>query len=86
MTIDERRHALRLSRQVSALLGEIIDGYGLAESDALKKLYSSATYKLLADESTKLWWYSIPVLFEIYKTEAETGDIANSLYVDGLAG
>jgi hypothetical protein len=86
MTIDEKRHALRLYKQVSALLGEIVDCYGLTESDALKRLYSSSTYKLLADESTKLWWYSIPVLFDIYKVEIETGNIANSSYVDGIAG
>jgi hypothetical protein len=86
MTIDERRYALRLSKQVSALLEKIVDGYETTESDALKRLYSSDTYKLLADESTKLWWYSIPVLFDIYKVETETGNIANSSYVDGIAG
>jgi hypothetical protein len=84
MTIEERRYALRLSKLVSALTGMIAEKNKISEFDAMRRVYLSETYKLLSDERTKLWWYSVPALFDIFKTETETGDITNSAYVDGL--
>lgn len=53
----------------AALTNEIIKKYGINESDALNKLYASEVYKLLEDESTKLWQYSTEMLLELFERE-----------------
>jgi hypothetical protein len=62
----------------------VMDFYCVNEIDAIDTIYSSNMYRLLSDETTKIWHYSAHVLFEILKTERETGNIANSFYVEGL--
>lgn len=44
--------------------------------DVLKKFYHSQVYALLEDESTKIWHYSPLTLYEMFKSELETGSIA----------
>lgn len=41
----------------------------------VEKFYNSKTYEMLEKESLKLWHYSPLTLFNIYKTEIETGKI-----------
>jgi hypothetical protein len=57
--------------------------YSVGEYEAIAGFYRSATYKLLSDYNTRLWWYSVHALFEIYKTERETGSVMNSPYILG---
>lgn len=80
-SIEEKKHALRLSKQVAGIAQFIMQFYNLREYDAIVKFYDSETYKLLADYDTRLWWYSVNALFEIYKTELETGSALNSSYI-----
>jgi hypothetical protein len=60
--------------------------YRLSELDAIKLVYESDLYRLLADEKTKLWWLSSLALLEILRVEKETGDINNSSYLFEMAG
>jgi hypothetical protein len=43
--------------------------------EALHRIYASATYALLEQESTKLWHYSPAMLNEMISIEQETGDV-----------
>jgi hypothetical protein len=81
---EQKKRALHLSKQVCAITGMVMDFYGVNEMDAIDIIYTSKMYRLLSDETTKIWHYSTHVLFEILKTERETGNIANSFYVEGL--
>jgi hypothetical protein len=85
-TIEQKKRALHLSKQVCAITNMVMDFYNINEMDAIDIIYSSNMYRLLSDEATKLWHYSTLVLFDILKTERETGNIANSFYVEGLVG
>jgi len=80
-TIEARKHALRLSKQVCNIAQLIMQYYNIDEYNAIAEFYRSATYSLLANYQTKIWWYSVPAIFEIYKTEKETGSVINSPYI-----
>ena len=49
---------------------------GLSEQEAVSKLYSSLLYSYLEDEETKVWHYSTPMLYELYKQGENDGSIA----------
>ena len=82
-SIEKRKHALRLSKQACGITQLIMQFYNTNEYDSIINFYNSETYKLLSDDNTKLWWHSIYALFEIYKTEKETGSVLNSPYILG---
>lgn len=42
----------------------------------LKNFYNSEVYALLEDENTKMWHYSPLTIYEMFKSEIETGKIA----------
>ncbi|MCL1798118.1 MAG: hypothetical protein FWG23_00010 [Eggerthellaceae bacterium] len=85
VTREQRRHTRRVYKKVSDIVGHIVRTDDRDEMVIVGEVYRSDLYRLLADESTKLWWLSTPALLEAYRTERETGDIGNSPYVDGLA-
>ena len=80
---EARKHALRLSKQVCNIAQLIMQNYNIGEYNAIAEFYRSATYGLLANFDTKIWWHSVPAIFEIYKTERETGSVFNSPYIFG---
>ena len=80
-SIEERKYALRLFKQAGRVVQLIMQNYKENESNAIDTFYNSETYKLLSDCNTKLWWYSIYAIFEIFKTEKETGSVLNSPYI-----
>ena len=80
-TIEERKFALRLSKQAGKVVQLIMQKYKENEFIAIDTFYNSETYKLLSDCDTKLWWYSIYAIFEIFKTEKETGSVFDSPYI-----
>jgi hypothetical protein len=82
-SIEERRYALRLSKQVCGVIQLIMQCYNTGEYDSIVDFYNSKTYELLSDCNTKLWWCSIYAIFEIFKTEKETGSVLNSPYILG---
>ena len=63
------------------LVPMIAEEYAVDEEKALRLFINSQTYKLLTDEETKLFRESPLVIFDLYKTEHETGDPRNSSYI-----
>jgi len=83
ISIDEKKHALRLYKQACLITQMIMHKYNICEYEAIVDFYNSGTYRLLSDRNTKLWWYSVYALFEIYITEKETDSVFNSPYILG---
>jgi hypothetical protein len=48
---------------------------GQDEDAAIERLYSSALYSALEQESTKVWHYSVPMLYELLRQEEESGQL-----------
>jgi uncharacterized membrane protein len=82
-SIEERKHALRLYKQACKITALIMQRYNIGEYDAIASFYCSTTYELLSNYNTRIWWYSVYAIFEIYKTEKETGSVINSPYIIG---
>jgi hypothetical protein len=57
----------------AGLVAKIISDTGQNEDAAMEKLYSSALYSALEKEKTKVWHYSVPKLYELFKEETATG-------------
>ena len=47
----------------------------ITEEEAISGLYASDLYAQLEKEETKLWQYSTPMLYQIYRKSIETGEI-----------
>ena len=58
----------------TGLVEKIITDKGLDENAAMECLYSSKLYALLEKEDTKLWHYSVPMLYDFFNEELITGD------------
>jgi hypothetical protein len=78
-----KKHAMRLSKKACKIIQLIMQFYNIDEYNAISDFYNSMTYKLLSDYNTDIWWYSVYAVFEIYKTEKETGSALNSPYIFG---
>ena len=59
---------------LTGLVGKIITDKGLDEDAAIESLYSSKLYAMLEKEDTKLWHYSVPMLYDLFNEEFATGD------------
>ena len=57
----------------SGLIEKIMSETGLDEDAAMESLYSSALYSALEREETKLWHYSVAMLYELYAEEMTSG-------------
>ena len=58
---------------VGGLVNKIIEETHTDEDVAFKSLYSSKLYELLENEETKVWNFSVPMLFDLYQEEMTTG-------------
>ena len=59
----------------TGLVEKIISETGLDEDTAMENLYSSALYSTLEKEETKVWHYSVPMLYDLYNEEKTTGKL-----------
>ncbi len=48
---------------------------GITEEEAIKKLYTSKLYAVLEQEETKVWQYSMQMLYSLLEQEEKTGNI-----------
>jgi len=71
--MEKNQFELVLQTISAGLVGMIISDSGLNEDIAMEKLYSSELYSTLEREETKVWHYSVPMLYELYKQEMSTG-------------
>ena len=60
----------------AGLIEKIITEKELDEDAAMESLYSSKLYAMLEKEYTKLWHYSVPMLYDLINEELVTGDFA----------
>lgn len=58
------------------LVSMIAEKEQISEKDAYFKLYSSKLYALLEQEQTKVWQYSTPMLYDLFRQEELTGTIS----------
>ena len=60
---------------VGGLANKIIEETHVSEDEAFEKLYNSELYSALENERTKVWTYSVPMLFDLYQKEIDTGGL-----------
>ena len=73
--IEKNKFEIVLQTISTGLVGRIMEELNMNEDDAMVKLYSSELYSVLEREDTKVWHYSVPMLFELYKQETTTGKL-----------
>ncbi|MCD8304091.1 MAG: hypothetical protein LUC86_04615 [Prevotellaceae bacterium] len=56
--INQGNLYLLLPSKVGWLSGMLVDDCGISLTEAIKRIYSSETYKLLEREDTKFWHWS----------------------------
>ena len=78
--MDQDVFAVALPLLVSGLINKIIDETNISENEAFEKLYNSKLYELLEDEKTKMWTFSVPMLFDFYLDEIKTGSFKIPAY------
>jgi len=59
----------------TGLVEKIIAESDLDEDMAMERLYSSELYSFLEKENTKVWYYSVPKLYELLENEIKTGHL-----------
>ncbi|MDR1293256.1 MAG: hypothetical protein LBJ91_07690 [Clostridiales Family XIII bacterium] len=60
---------------ISLVVRQIADRDKLSEIDATRSFYNSGVYEALSNEKTKLWHFSPLTLYNMYRSEQETGVI-----------
>ncbi|MDR1151388.1 MAG: hypothetical protein LBK72_02730 [Bifidobacteriaceae bacterium] len=78
MTATAPRTLDFFDRYVGALIAE---RYGYSPLDALRQFTRSETYRMLADDDLKIWYFSSLAVFDIWETERATGDPRDSVYL-----
>ena len=73
MAMDKYSFELVLQTISAALVGRIMSDAELNEDAAIEMLYSSTLYSVLENEETKIWHYSVPLLYKLYNQEISTG-------------
>jgi hypothetical protein len=73
--MERNKFAAILPILVGGLTNKIIERTGISEDEAFEKLYNSELYAAIEDEETKVWTYSVPMLYDLYHTEITTGKL-----------
>ena len=73
--MDKGKFAAILPVIVSGLTKKIINESGISEDEAFEKLYNSKLYAMLEKGQTKVWYYSVPLLYDLYENEMTTGEL-----------
>lgn len=60
---------LLLPGKVSRMAAMYASDFGLSITEALKRIYQSATYRQLEDEETKYWHYGPVALYQMFLEE-----------------
>ena len=73
--MEDNKFASILPIITGGLINKIVEEMNIGDDEAFNKLYSSKLYAVLENENTKVWTYSVPKLFELYKNEINTGNL-----------
>jgi hypothetical protein len=75
MEYDGKFHALLSAVLIPQIVDLIVNKENVDDVTAVSTFYRSETYALLEREETKVWHYSPLTIYNIWKTEKETGQI-----------
>ena len=73
--MEKNKFAAVLPVIIGGLTNKIIEETHISDNEAFEKLYSSELYAALENETTKVWTYSVPKLFDLYRNEVSTGKL-----------
>lgn len=73
--MDEKFNAILSVILIPQVIDLIMKNESINDIKAMNSFYKSKTYDLLSNEETKLWHYSPLMLYSIWKSEIETGDV-----------
>jgi len=71
--MEKSKFELVLQTISAGLVDKIISDSGLNEDAAMENLFTSNLYCALEQEETKVWHYSVAMLYELYNQEMTTG-------------
>ena len=71
--MEKSKFAAILPVIIGALANKIIEETAVSEAEVFDRLYNSELYAALENEETKVWTYSVPMLFDLYQNEINTG-------------
>ncbi len=72
--MTEAGFSVILSMVVPPVIHLIMEKMHLSEQEAITAFYSSKVYEALEEEDLKTWHYGPVTLYEMFKSELETGD------------
>ena len=73
--MDNKQFESVIPMIVVSLVDMIATKNELTEDATVKNLYSSSLYAALENEETKVWYYSVAKLYELYQNEMKTGKL-----------
>jgi len=73
--MDNKQFESVIPMIVVSLVDIIATKNELTEDATVKNLYSSSLYAALENEETKVWYYSVAKLYELYQNEMKTGKL-----------
>lgn len=81
--LDKRLKEHMLHYYDAAVSEMIAKDNNISQMDGLRMFLDSQTYEMLCDVDLEMWEFSASAMYEIWKTEKETGDPRNSSYLRG---
>ena len=75
--MTEKEFPFLLNLKESRLLVMLNQTYDMTFEEAKEYLCGSLLYKTLADENSKVWYFSDTQLFDLLREEKETGEITS---------
>ena len=73
--MDKAKFEALLPLIITALIQKIIEQKKMPQDEVFSRLYSSRLYSVLDDEETKVWYYSVEKLFQLFENELTTGNM-----------
>ena len=73
--MEENQFAAIMPGICAGLADLIAEKKQLDEQSAISALYASMLYTYLEDEESKVWHYSIPMLYQLWEQGETTGNI-----------
>ena len=73
--METKEFEMILQVVATGLVEKIIVETGYDEDTAIEKLYTSELYSMLEREKTKVWYYSVHKLSDLWDKEMKTGKL-----------
>lgn len=74
--MDNKINTLLGTAIVPKIIGLIMENEKISDIKAVEKFYNSKTYEALSDAETGVWHLSPLTVYNMWKSEAETGELA----------